>query len=61
MKLTFRGHRIYSSIRLDETSTMVPTGCFRKNDFFFKLVLMTLFYVRMYTNSTKSESPHYDI
>ena len=24
MKLTFRGHRIYSSIRLDETNTMVP-------------------------------------
>ena len=37
------------------------TGCFRKNDFFFKLALMTLFYVRMYINSTKSESPHYDI
>ena len=25
MKLTFRGHRIYSSIRLDETNTMVHT------------------------------------
>ena len=24
MKLTFRGHRIYSSIRLDETNAMVP-------------------------------------
>ena len=24
MKLTFRGHRIYSSIRLDETNTMGP-------------------------------------
>ena len=24
MKLTFRGHRIYYSIRLDETNTMVP-------------------------------------
>ena len=36
------------------------TGCFRKN-VFFKLALMTLLYVRMYINSTKSESPHYDI
>ena len=25
MKLTFQGHSIYSSIRLDETNTMVPT------------------------------------
>ena len=25
MKLTFRGHRIYSSIPLDETNTMGPT------------------------------------
>ena len=27
----------------------------------FKLALITLFYVRMHINSTKSESPHYDI
>ena len=24
MKMTFRGHRIYSSTRLDEANTMVP-------------------------------------
>ena len=35
-------------------------GVSEKNDF-FKLALMTLFYVRMHINSTKYESPHYDI
>ena len=36
-------------------------GVSEKMIFFFKLALMTLFYVRMHINSTKYESPHYDI